>query len=150
MSHGPLARSMETVNVFRERLNSLYTLCTEVAAQQGAQTERDVSVQEPFNAQMSSGGTAELPVLRMTRGRVEVTLHPAEISSDMQGGYYAMLSVGRKQLGAGRLDSPSCWTDVDDPGDPHWYAGAVRNKSKHVDAAMITSWLHHSGPTPLW
>jgi hypothetical protein len=150
MSHGPSACSTETVNVFRERLNALYTLCIQVAAQKGAQTDRDVSVQEPFNAQMSTDGRAELPVLRMTKGGVEVTLHPAEISSDMRGGYYATLSVGRKLLGAGRLDSPSCWTDVDDPADPHWYAGALRDESKPVDAAMIRSWLHHGGPTPPW
>jgi hypothetical protein len=30
----------------------------------------------------------------MTSGRVEVSLHPAEISSDMHSGYYAMVSVG--------------------------------------------------------
>ena len=86
MAHGPLSRSMETVDVFRVRLNSLYTLCDQVAAQHGAQTGRDVAVQEPFNAQMSSGGTAELPLMQMVKGRVEVSLHPSEISSDMQGG----------------------------------------------------------------
>lgn len=150
MAHGPLTRSIETVNVFRDRLNALYTLCAQVAAQQDAQTERDVVEQEPFNAQMSTGGTTELPVMRMTKGRVEVLLHPAEISSDMEGAYYATLSVGRKLLGAGRLDSPSCWTDLDDPADPQWYSGAARNKSKPVDANIIASWLHHSGPTPIW
>ena len=150
MAHGPHSRSMETVDVFRERLNSLYTLCTQVAAQHGAHTERDVVVQEPFNAQMSTGGTTELPLLQMVSGRIEVSLHPSEISSDMEGGYYALLSVGRKLLGAGRLDSPSCWTDIDNANDPGWYAGAVRNTSKPVDADMIASWLHHSGPTPIW
>ena len=150
MSHGPLARCAEMVNVFRERLKTLYMLCAEVAAQLGAQTERDAVVKEPFNSQMSAGGTAELPILRMTKGRVEVTLHPAEISSDMQGGFYATLSAVRKLLGAGRLDSPSCWTDFDGLGDPHWYSGAVRNKSKPVDAAMVASWLHQGEPTPLW
>jgi len=150
MSHGPLVHSPEMVNVFRERLKTLYMLCAEVAAQLGAQTERDAVVQEPFNAQMSTGGTAELPILRMSKGRFEVTLHPAEISSDMQGGFYATLSVGRKLLGAGRLDSPFCWTDFDDTADPHWYSGTVRDKSKPVSAAMVASWLHQSEPTPLW
>ena len=73
MSHGPLARSMETVNVFRERLNSLDTLCAQVARQQGAQAERGVSVQEPFNAQMSTGSTAELPVFRMAVSKLHAT-----------------------------------------------------------------------------
>jgi hypothetical protein len=48
----------------------------------------------------------------------------------MHGGHYATLSVGRKLLGAGRVDSPSCWTDFDDAGDQQWYAGAILNKSK--------------------
>ena len=48
-----------------------------------------------------------------------------------------MVSVGRKLLGAGRLDSPSCRTDLDDAGDPQWYAGVVRNNLKLVDADMI-------------
>lgn len=144
MSHGHLVRS------FRERLNSLYLLCAQVAEQQGAQTESDYSSQEPFAAQMSTGGTAELPVMRITKDKVEVTLRPGDINSDLQGGYYATLSVDRKLLGASRLNSPRCWTDVNDPADPHWYAGVVPNKSTQVDAAMITSWLHHSGPALLW
>jgi hypothetical protein len=68
MANDPLTRSMETVNVFRERLTSLYTLCAEVAAEYGAHVDRDV-VQEPFNAQMSTGGLAELPLIRVTSGR---------------------------------------------------------------------------------
>ena len=120
MSHGPLTRSLERVTVFRERLTSLYMLCAQVATQQGAGTERDVVVQEPFDARMSTGATAELPVMRLRKGSVEVSLHPAEIRSDMQGGYFAAVSVGRKLLGAGRLDSPSCWTDLDNTEDPLW------------------------------
>jgi hypothetical protein len=150
MANDPLTRSMETVNVFRERLTSLYTLCAEVAAQHGAHVDHDVVVQEPFNAQMSTGGLAELPLIHVTSGRVEISLHPAEITSDIHGGYCATLSVGRKLLGAGRLDSPSCWTDLDHASDQQWYAGAVRNKSKPVDADMIASWLRHGGPTPIW
>jgi hypothetical protein len=50
----------------------------------------------------------------------------------------------------GRLYSPSCWTDLDNPEDLSWYTGAAGNKSKPVDAAMIASWLHHTGPTPIW
>lgn len=108
MANDPLTRSMETVNVFCERLISLYTHCG------GRRTtrcvEKDVVVQEPFSAQMSTSGLAELSLIRVASGRVEISPHPAEITSDIHGGYYATLSVGRKLLGAGRFDSPSCWT----------------------------------------
>jgi hypothetical protein len=74
----------------------------------------------------------------------------------MHGGYYATLSVARELLGAGRFVSPSCWTSL--AAGPasmtsaigNGMLGAVRNKSKPVDADMIASWLHHSGPTPIW
>jgi hypothetical protein len=150
MANGPLTRSMERVDSFRERLHSLYALCDQVAAQQGTQAARDVAEHEPFGAQMSTGGTTELPLMRMVSGRVEVSLRPSEITSDMEGRYYAMLSVERRLRGAGRIDSPSCWTDLEDMGDSRWYAGAAGNKTTPVDAARIASWLRHSGPTPLW
>jgi len=150
MAHGPLTRAMEQVDSFRKRLNSLYDLCADVAAENGARIERSQTIQEPFSAQMSTGATAELPAMRMVKDRVEVSLRPSEITADPSGWYYAKLSVGRLMTGAGRLTSPSCWTDLDNPADTGWYAGAAGDKSRPVDASTIASWLHHTGPTPLY
>ncbi len=149
MSHGPLSSSMNAVSVFRDRLVSVYAFCERVAAEQHAQIVRDVVQRQPYDAQMSTGFVTELPVLTMTKDRVEVSLHPAGISSDMQGHRYALLSVDRKLLGSGRLSSPSCWTDLDDSTDPRWYIGAPWDRSEPVSAAVV-EWLRHCGPKPLW
>ena len=149
MAHGPHVSSTERVNAFRERINSLFVLCSEVAAQNGARAEQGMSVQEPFSAQMSTGGTTALPTMKIVSVAVEVLLRPSEISADSRGWYYAKLSVGRVLHGGGRLTSPGCWTDLDNPDDHAWYAGAAADRSKPVDAAMIALWLRHAGPKPL-
>jgi hypothetical protein len=80
---------------------------------------------------------AELQLSGMTSGRVEVSLHPAEISSDMHGAHYATVSVGRKLLGArATLTRRHVGPNRDDVGDPKWYAGVARNKLKPANADM--------------
>jgi hypothetical protein len=144
-----LAQSSLKVVTFCQRLNGLYQMCQEVAAQQGAMFRPGSVVQDPFSFQMSAGGQAELPAARIVKGSIEVDIRPSEISMDGSGKYMAKLSVGRTMAGAGRLTSPSCWTDLDSAAD-RWYVGAVGDQSVPLEPNLIASWLQHSGPRPIW
>ena len=74
MANDPLTRSMETVNVFRDRLTSLYTLYAEVAAQHHAHVDHDERCRkwcrnvQCANVDLRPGRT---PLIRVTSGCVE-------------------------------------------------------------------------------
>jgi len=141
---------LELIKTFRGRLEELFRLCDDVAREEGAHLNLDTVVQNPFSAQMSSGWRKEkLPTATLDRAGVEIKITPSEISSNFTSEYYGRVSVDRKLLGAGRLDSPSCWTALNNSDDPLWYDGAVGNRKTPVDKRLIKSWLYHSGPRPI-
>lgn len=63
-----LATSSSKVVVFRQRLDGLFGVCREVAAQQGAILQPGSVMQEMFSLQMSTGGRVELPTARIING----------------------------------------------------------------------------------
>ena len=139
------------VTRLRERLEQLAQTCEKVAREEAAQFETSVCEQVPFSAQQIAGEgiPVTLPVTTMRKQNVKVEIRPSEIGQDANGKHRARLFVDRTWPGAGRLDSPECWTDVENPDDANWYVGAAGNKSRPVDAAIIKGWLYHSGPRPI-
>jgi len=144
-----MSSQSDIATVLQQRLQDLFAKCIQVADQNGAVTKQGTVTQEVFDAQMSSGGRTTLPLLEMLKGPISVELRFSEVSVNQAGRHYARLSVGRKMSDAGRLDSPTCWTDLENRDDAQWYVGAVGDTRTPIDRTLIASWLHHRGPPPV-
>ena len=134
------------------RLELLIQICEGVAREEGARFEKGQSQQVPFSAQMIADGSsaASLPTSTIRKANVEVKIRPLEITQAADGKHYATLMVVRSWPGAGMLDSPACWTDLEQRQDINWYVGAVGDKRQPVNQGLVGQWLQHSGPRPIW
>lgn len=133
----------------KARLSSLYAVCKEVAEKRGAHYSEDSHRQELFCQQMSTGLQDDLPRIRLVGDRVTVEVVPVEICSNHEGKTHASLDVRRTLTAGGRINSASCWTDLDSSNDEHWYSGNISAKDSPLDASTVGRWLDHSGPPPL-
>lgn len=142
----------DLVAKFCTRLKQLYHTCSDVAQEEGASFQEGVSSQIPFNKKLAVGEiTASLPTVIMCKGNVQVQIQPKEICQDHHTGkHYADLSVHRVIVGQGHPTSPTCWTDLENPDDPAWYADPAWQKNTLVNRELIKTWLYSSGPPPIW
>lgn len=115
----------------RSRLSELFSLCRGTARGIGAEAAFDLYEGE----------------LTLETGRVKVVVRFSESGQTPDGRHHARASVSRTFRGA-QIDSPSCWTDLDNTSDDSWWIGAVGDKSRPVDDASVRSWLEYSGPPP--
>jgi len=151
MTSSYVGRSDDLVAEFRKRLEQLISVCEEVALEESAEFERYECQRIPFCAQMIAEGLkVSLPAARTRKENIEADIRPAEITQDVGGKHHGALFVARKWVGAGRLDSPACWTGIEESGDTNWYAGATGDKGQAVDREVIRGWLYHKGPRPIW
>lgn len=152
MEYAENSKEDSLISAFRARIEGLLGACAQVCAAEGADFRRFEVTQSPFSMQMLvDGGVAvSLPCARMTRANVQAEVRPSQIRQDIQGRHHGGLKVNRAWINAGRLDSPACWTDLDDANDSKWYVGAEGDKSIQVSHDLIRGWLHYSGPRPIW
>jgi len=143
--------STDLVAEFCKRLEQVIAICADVAKEEKATFRKSEHRQIPFSAPMIAEGVeVPLPTATIRKGNVEVDIRPSEISQDASGKHHGGLFVDRKWVGLGRLDSPACWTGVEEEQDTNWYVGPTGNKSQVVDRVLIRGWLYHSGPRPIW
>lgn len=99
---------------------------------------------------IAEGFKVSLPTATMRKENIEVDIRPAEVSQDASGKHYGGLFVLQKWVSAGTLDSPACWTGIEEKQDTNWYVGATGDKNQLVDRVLIRGWLYHKGPRPIW
>ena len=140
------------ISEFIARLEQLIQMCESVAREEQAKFEKGQSQQVPFSTLMMADGSSatSLPTATLRKVNVEVKIRPLEISQGADGKYYATLMIVRSWPGAGMLDSPACWTELEQRQDMNWYVGAVGEKGQPVNRGLVRQWLHHSGPRPIW